>query len=86
MIHKWCAKISWWAGSLAKPRSNMKVRVRVIRFKTIDELAKRLARSRYKAVELLGTGGRVDPGGFYTRMLVDRIDHYRAEKKRLTMR
>jgi hypothetical protein len=78
MIKKWTAKISTWNGSAPKPRKNQIVRSREIRAKLLDDLARKLSRTKYKAVELTSAGGHHDAGGYWTKKLVERVEFHRT--------
>lgn len=79
---KWAARILWWRGKNLKPRKNQLVSSRVIKAKTIEDLAKKLARARKRSWQLIETGGRQDPGGYFTRLLEKKITELsRTEKE-----
>jgi hypothetical protein len=82
MIKKWVVKLSWWRGTLPKPRKNMVVKNRLLRARTIEELAKKVAKSRYRTFSLEKWGDQPTPAG-YQEMLEARVKVLN-EKKRST--
>ena len=81
MIKYWCAKVEWWHGDLAKPRSNMKVRSRMIKRKTIKELAERLAHARFKRMTLVETPDSHPVTAYMMRLLEDKIIELQEVKR-----
>ncbi|MCI0618652.1 hypothetical protein L0244_37215 [bacterium] len=70
---KWVARILWWHGKNPKPRKNQTVTSRLIKAKTIEELAKKITHARKRSWQLIESGGRQDPGGYFTKLLENKI-------------
>lgn len=80
---KWAARILWWRGKNPKPRKNQTVSSRLIKAKTIEELAKKIARARKRSWQLIESGGRQDPGSYFTRLLEKKITELSKTEKEI---
>lgn len=80
---KWVARVLWWRGKNVRPRKNQRVSNGLIRAKSLEELVTKLARTRKRAWELLESGGRQDPGGYFTRLIETRIQELYELKSRM---
>jgi hypothetical protein len=79
---KWMARIHWWRGKISKPRKNQIVSSRIIKAKTIEDLARKLAGARKRSWQLIESGGRQDPGCYFTKLLEKKmLELSRTEKE-----
>lgn len=80
---RWIARILWWRGKNPKPRKNQHVSSRLIKAKSIEDLAKKITRARKRSWELLETGGRQDPGRYFTKLLETQIEELSKTEKQI---
>lgn len=78
---KWIVRISWWRGENAKPRKNQTVKTRLLKGKTLEELAGKIAKARWKSWEMLDSGGRQNPGNYYGAQLETKIRELMKSEK-----